>query len=237
MSIWAVALVVISNPSASYTPRRWIPFWQQACTEDRRNGCLVLSKLEAQYCGQGSGWACNELGILEASGRAAVILPPQEAFERACAMGVQEGCANKKSSPASASADGLRNYRRSQPRPADYPILLQEGQGPLTALPAAQLYDRACQQGWAGGCNLLAGVYFVGTGTARDVPRAVGILERACNLGLSSACADLGVILQEGDGVPSDPEKGRSYLKRACDGGFQRACDRLESQRAGGSGG
>jgi hypothetical protein len=237
MSIWSVAFVIVSNPTASYTPRRWVPFWQQACVDDRRNGCLVLSKLEAQYCRQGSGWACNELGVLEVTDRAAEIIPPREAFERACAQGVQAGCANLSLLESSAGPDGPRAFRRTQPRPADYPILLQEGQGRVDALPTAQLYDRACRQGWGDGCNRLAGIHFMGAGTARDVPRAMDSLERACDLKLPTACADLGVILQEGDGISKDPDRGRAYLQRACDGGLHPACDRLESQGRGHSGG
>jgi hypothetical protein len=194
MSIWVVGFVLMSDPTEAYKPRRWLPFWQQACAEERRNACLVLSKLEAQYCSQGSGWACNQLGF----------------------------------GPAGAAA-----YRQAPPRAADYPILLQEGQGPLTELSPLQLYERACHQGWADGCNRLAGVYFGGIQTARDVPRAISALERACDMKLASACADLGVILQQGDGVPSDPAKGRAHLQRACDGGFRPACQRLEQQGAG----
>ena len=103
-----------------------------------------------------------------------------------------------------------------------------EGQGPLEGLAPAELYDRACRQGWADGCVRLAGVHFLATGGERDVPRALIALDRACTLRSTSACADLGVILQDGDGVASDPEKGRVYLKRACDGGFRAACNRLE---------
>jgi TPR repeat protein len=237
MSVWAVAFVIVSDPTASYRPRRWLPFWEQACVEDRRNACLVLSKLEAQYCKQGSGWACNELGILEATGRAKEIIPPQAAFAAACSRGAMAGCANRGVLQAGATPLGAQAYQRSQPQPADYPLLLQEGQGPLDALTAVELYDRACQQGWADGCNRLASLYSLGTGMARDVPRAIAALERACSLKSWQACADLGVIFQQGDGVASDVEKGRSYLQRACDGGLRQACDRLEGRSPGSAGG
>jgi len=233
MAIWAVAFVIVSDPTASYRPRRWVPFWEQACVEDRHNGCLVLSKLEAQYCGQGSGWACNELGILEATGRAKEIIPSQVAFANACAQGSRAGCANRVVSPAGPGATGAQAYQRSEPQPADYPVLLQEGQGPLNALAAPELYDRACQQGWADGCNRLASIYSLGTGVARDAPRASAALERACALKSWQACADLGVMLQQGDGVAANADRGRAFLKRACDGGVRSACDRLEGRGAG----
>jgi Sel1 repeat len=236
IAVWAVAFVVVSDPMAAYRPRRWVPFWQQACVEDRRNGCQVLSQLEKGYCTDGSGWACNDLGLLAASGRAAQAMAPKEAFERACALRMPAGCANLALVFASAAPDASL-YRRSPPAPGDYPILLQEGQGRLDGLSPAELYDRACRQGWADGCVRLAGLHFVTTGGERDVPRAIAALERACSLRSASACADLGVILQEGDGVPSDPEKGRMYLKRACDGGLRTACSRLDSTGKGREGG
>jgi TPR repeat protein len=227
MTIWALAFVVVSDPMAAYKPRRWVPFWQQACIEDRHNGCLVLSQIEKQYCTQGSAWACNDLAILQASGRAAPVMPTEEAFGRACALKSSVACANRSLTSAGVQPAAAL-FRRSSPMPADYPILLQEGQGPLEGLAPAELYDRACRQGWADGCVRLAGVHFLATGGERDVPRALIALDRACTLRSTSACADLGVILQDGDGVPSDQEKGRVYLKRACDGGFRAACNRLE---------
>ncbi|HQR12102.1 MAG TPA: hypothetical protein PLW68_12320 [Casimicrobiaceae bacterium] len=233
MSIWAVAFVIVSDPMASYRPRRWLPFWEQACVEDRRNACTVLSKLEAQYCRQGSGWACNELGILEASGRAKEIIRPQEAFAAACSMGTPAGCANRGASQSGAGAAGSPGYQRSQPQPADYPILLQEGQGTLDKLAAPDLFDRACQQGWADACSRLASIYFTGNGATRDPPRAISALERACDLKSWQACADLGAMLQKGDGIAVDAERGRTYLRRACDGGVRSACDRLEGRDGG----
>ena len=150
----------------------------------------------------------------------------REAFERACVLKMQAGCTNSRLS-ASAGPSAASAYRRASPLPADYPILLQEGQGPIEGLPAPELFDRACKQGWADGCSRLAGIYFAPTGGTRDVARAMNALDRACVLKAPSACADLGVILQEGDGVAADPEKGRDYLKKACDGGLRPACDRL----------
>ena len=147
VAIWAVAFAIVSDPTESYRPRRWVPFWEQACVEDRHNGCMVLSKLEAQYCRQGSGWACNELGILEATGRANEIMPPQEAFATACAQGNRAGCANRVVSQAGAGATSAQAYQRSQPQPADYPLLLQEGQGPLSALAAPELMTGRASRG------------------------------------------------------------------------------------------
>ncbi len=231
ISVWAVAFVIVSDPTASYRPRRWLPFWEQACAENRHNGCQVLSKLQAQYCRQGSGWACNEVAILTAAGRAKEIIAPQSAFERACSLGNPAGCANSAMARSDADAAAVKAYQQSQPQPADYPLLLQEGKGPLDALSPDELFDRACQQGWADGCSRLATLHLQAKGVPRDVPRAFGALERACELKLPSACAELGVMLLQGDGVPTDPGRGHDLLQRACRSGHQPACQRLEAAR------
>ena len=156
ISLWAVGFAIVSDPTDSYRPRRWLPLWEQACAENRRNACVVLSKLQAQYCRQGSAWACNELAILEATGRATILIPPQEAFGRACSQGMLAGCANLRMVQTGITAAGAQGYDRSLPTASDYPLLLQEGQGPVVSLSDAELYERACKQGWADGCRRLA---------------------------------------------------------------------------------
>lgn len=241
IAIWALGFVAMMDPADAYRPRRWVPFWQQACTEGRRNGCDVLSKLEARYCNDGSGWACNELGILAASGRAAPVPAPVNAFGRACSLGTREGCENAaaaQGAQAASAAAGMPAFRQAPPQPADYPILLQEGRGRLDGLPPAELFEAACHQGWADGCNRLASVHYYGQqGAPRDVGRAVAALLRGCELKAPRSCADAGIILLRGDGVPSDPERGRAYLKRACDEGFRRACSQLGPAASGNAGG
>lgn len=227
MSIWAVVFIAMSDPTMAYRPRRWVPFWEQACQEDRRNGCLILSRIETQYCNEGSPWACNELGVLVATGRASATIAPRVAFERACAGGTQAGCANLAAFDASPGRGDRAAYRRAEPQPRDYPIVLQQGQGRLGRLEPGSLYEEACRQGWADGCVRLAEVYFFAPGAARDVPRALAALERACDFKLMPACANLGQVHRKGDGVPADPHKGAAYLERACDGGFRPACDDL----------
>ena len=167
VAIWAVAFAVVSDPAAAYRPRRWVPFWEKACTDNLRNGCQVLAQIEARYCRQGSAWACNELGILQATGRAREHLPTRAAFEQACIGGQQEGCLNRSVLlAANPTASGL-SFQKGRPAPADYPFLLQEGQGPLSALAPAELFGLACRQGWADGCERLAALATVKTPSSR----------------------------------------------------------------------
>ncbi|MFO1270589.1 MAG: hypothetical protein U1F50_02725 [Rubrivivax sp.] len=149
MAVWGLVFLAMSDPLAAYRPRRWVPLWQQYCMEDRRNGCLILSRIEARYCNDGSGWACNELGLLEMTGRAPPTLGPR-AFQLACARGFKAGCENV--AQAQRPAGTLPQWQQAPPGLADYPILLQEGQGRVEGLTERELFEAACRQGWADGC-------------------------------------------------------------------------------------
>jgi hypothetical protein len=152
MSVWALAFVVVSDPFAWHRPRRWVPFWQQACQDGRRGGCDTLGKIETQYCSQGSSWACNELGILVAEGRFPPRMSAAAAFQHACGLGLSAGCDNA-GLPSTSLPEA---FRRLAPSLSDYPILLQEGNGLPPDQTPDQTYDRACKQGWTDGCSQLA---------------------------------------------------------------------------------
>jgi hypothetical protein len=68
-------------------------------------------------------------------------------FDQACRLGFSAGCDN-----ASAMAQG-DTFRRDPPTVDDYPIVLRGSKGPLTEREPAQLYARACEQGWPGTCE------------------------------------------------------------------------------------
>jgi hypothetical protein len=72
---------------------QWIPFWQRACQQDRASACRYLAQLHTTYCRAASGWACNELGILQVDkemDRPAAFA----SMERGCELGFQPACAN-----------------------------------------------------------------------------------------------------------------------------------------------
>ena len=68
-------------------------------------------------------------------------------FERACRLGFSAGCDN-----IMAIETGAR-FRRDAPTLADYRFVLRGSKGPLRDREPAQLYARACEQGWAGTCG------------------------------------------------------------------------------------
>src|SRR5262249_7255333 len=147
IGLWCTVFVAMSSVHGvgDTHPGRWLPFWQDACSQGRRNGCRVLLGIESIYCKQGSGWACNDLGILLAQLRQDGLRSAAAGFGSACKLGTRVGCEN-----LAAASHGDTRFRRTDPTVADYLILLQEGKGPLSLdLGDRQIYARACGQGWS----------------------------------------------------------------------------------------
>lgn len=148
MSIWAIMFVIMSAAQGVGDLHRgqWVPFWQQACRDDRPWACEYLSQLQSNFCNSGSGWACNELGILRAEreldrgGAAAAI-------ERGCDVGFGPACLNLDRLTAGGAL-------ASAPPPLDdYPLLLRGSKAPITDRTPSALYLRACAQGWPETCG------------------------------------------------------------------------------------
>jgi hypothetical protein len=148
MGVWAVAFVAMSASGylGDKHPGQYLPFWQKACAADIRTSCQDLYFLQDGHCEDGSGWACNELGILLAerfdNPKRAVM-----SFERACQQQFSAGCDNAGRAEAAM-------FRRDVPTVADYPLILRGSKGPIPEREPAQLYARACDQGWPGTCGL-----------------------------------------------------------------------------------
>jgi hypothetical protein len=78
-------------------------------------------------------------------------------FERACGLHVSAGCDNTSAltqGPASARTAQRRSgsFRREAPTIADYQFILRGSKGPIRDREPAQLYARACDQGFPGTC-------------------------------------------------------------------------------------
>jgi hypothetical protein len=144
VSLWGIVFGLMSATGGlgDRHPGQWLPFWQEACRQMRPNACSYVAQLETTLCRAGSGWACNELGILE-SGRDADPIAALASWQRGCEMGFTAACAN--------AGDG--GSRAAAPSLADYPILLRGSKGPLVELPPSALHARACQQKWIDACR------------------------------------------------------------------------------------
>jgi hypothetical protein len=147
IAVWAIFFSAMSalHGVGDTVPGHWVPFWQEACREGRHNACPTLALFEDEYCDVGSGWACNEMGLLFGHRRPTFA---RQMFARACASGFETGCAN-----AAEGARGGGTLRSADPRLADYRIVLREGKGALPPLSPSEIYARACSQGWSAACD------------------------------------------------------------------------------------
>ena len=123
-----------------------VPFWEEACANGRRGACDRLLQIESSYCGDNSGWACNELGRHYIEGRTT----PADAqlalgyFSRSCELRFTAGCVNLLTPERSTPAD---------PRVLDLRLLLREGGANLMEMSERDLYARACEHRWAFACE------------------------------------------------------------------------------------
>jgi Na+-translocating ferredoxin:NAD+ oxidoreductase RnfD subunit len=124
-----------------------LPFWEQACTDGRAASCERLLRIEAAYCSDNAGWACNELGRHSVEGRfvPADLERALAYFSRACEARFQAGCVNllDPSTPV-----------RANPRAIDLRLLVREGGLNLLDMPEPELYARACRHGWRFACEM-----------------------------------------------------------------------------------
>ena len=149
MSIWVAAFAIMSAAQGVGDTHRgqWMPFWQQACNDDRPYACSYLAATQSTYCDAGSGWACNEFGILQTE--LEVDGPgPVESLQAGCDLGFLAACANRDRVQSGGNAPV-----RVPPILEDYPIILRGSKAPITDRTPAGLYARACDQGWPDTCG------------------------------------------------------------------------------------
>jgi hypothetical protein len=146
IAIWTSVFVAMSAADGVGDTHRGqrITFWMQACDEGRPSGCRHAALLASIYCTAGSGWACNEYGVLLQPARRPEVAG--KAFQRACDLGFPAGCDNR------APARGEHPVH-APPGLDDYRIVLRGRKGPLPELTPLQLYQRACAQGFGDGCR------------------------------------------------------------------------------------
>jgi hypothetical protein len=152
LAVWTIvfATMAAAQGVGDRHPGQWLPFWQQACGHNRRHACAYLLNLETIYCNTGSGWACNEAGILQGAvprSQDRSDMDRSLAFERGCGLGFEAACQNLQ-----ALREGAP-MRKAPPALNDYPIILRGGKGPIRQRDASSLLARACEQGWPDVCD------------------------------------------------------------------------------------
>lgn len=144
--VWTGVFVALSAVNGVGDKHRgqYLPFWQDACRAGSSRACTYVSVLTLIYCNDGSGWACNEVGILQSM----LHQPPSQSFKRACDLGFSPGCENQRR-----AANTTEPLSRTSPRVEDLPILLRGTKPPLRDHTPERLYAVACEQGWLGMCE------------------------------------------------------------------------------------
>ena len=158
MAAWAAVFVVMSATGGvgDRHPGQWLPFWQAACADDRPGACRYLAARLSGHCAAGSGWACNEIGVLlrtrpEAAAAAGEADPRAASaawFDQGCALGFGPACGNR---GRTAGAPGP--FGRAPPGLDDWPVVLRGSKGPVADRTPAALLARACRQGWPDTCG------------------------------------------------------------------------------------
>ena len=158
MGAWAAVFAVMSatGGAGDRHPGQWLPFWQAACADGRPGACRYLAARLSGHCAAGSGWACNETGVLlvaRPAAAAAVGEPDPWAasaawFEQGCALGFDPACAN-----LGRSVGARGPLERAPPTLDDWPVVLRGGKGPVADLAPAALRALACRQGWPNTCD------------------------------------------------------------------------------------
>ena len=157
MSVWAVVFAIMSATQAvgDSHPGQWLPFWRKACEDGRAYACPYLADLETSFCDRGSGWACNEAGLmhiaLSRSGEDLRRLDPARAAEplrRGCELGFAAACGNLRT-----LTSGSGTFASAPPALDDYPVILRGSKGEIREREPSALYALACHEGWPGTCG------------------------------------------------------------------------------------
>jgi hypothetical protein len=158
MSVWAMVFVVMSATQGVGDDHRgqWAPFWRQACMDGRPYACPYLADLQLTSCNRGSGWACNEAGLmhvaLSRSGEDLRRLDSAGAagpFRRGCDKGNDTACEN-----LHVLSTGTGKFASVPPTIDDYPVILRGSKGELRETDPAILAEKACRIGWTDACGL-----------------------------------------------------------------------------------
>ena len=142
--VWGTIFALMSTTGGlgDSHPGQWLPFWQDACKNVRPHACSYSEQLETTLCRAGSGYACNELGILR-NQRGDDPIGALASWQQGCEAGFDAACANARDA----------GVRRAPPTQTDYPILLRGSKAPLVGMSRSTLSARACRQGWVDACR------------------------------------------------------------------------------------
>jgi hypothetical protein len=102
--------------------------------------------MQTTYCDRESGWACNELGILQ--GTRQVRNEATASFTRGCDLGFSPACEN-----LTRITTGSPGFASAPPPLQELPIVLRGSKGPVLESTPAALYALGCERGWTEMCS------------------------------------------------------------------------------------
>jgi hypothetical protein len=156
MSLWALVFVGMTAAGgvSDDHPGQWLPFWREACRDGRPYACPYLADVSQVFCDRGSGWACNEAGLLHVAlsrsgedSRRLDIAGAAAPLQRGCEIGFAAACHNLQELRA-----GTERFMPAPPELEDYPIILRGAKGEIRTTEPDALYALACRQGWPNTC-------------------------------------------------------------------------------------
>lgn len=128
-------------------PGQFLPFWAQACEAGSDRACRTAVQMEDVYCARGSGWACNDRGIMLVT-KLDDVASARADFERSCALRFGPGCEN-----VLRLTTGAETFTEASPPLEDLPIVIRGSKGAVTERDPAALYALACERGWKHTCD------------------------------------------------------------------------------------
>ncbi|MBK8014950.1 MAG: sel1 repeat family protein [Deltaproteobacteria bacterium] len=185
---------------------------ERACTLGHAPACRFLGGETGfeRGCALGDAVACLLLGLARQEQKR----PPAGAFRSGCALGEGESC--------------FWNARASEEE--------DQEAGTITHPTVVAYYDRrACELGFAAGCQRIGEAHFAGSGVPKDTARALEWWNDACRKGLGESCWRLGDVFEHGKEVNIDLQYAQQIYRHACALGSTQGCadaSRLESDPA-----
>jgi TPR repeat protein len=227
-------------------PGASIDFWRKAAQEGKPHAVENLMTMLNDSANNGSGDACDELGLIYMEGKLAKKNPAAAIrwFVKAAGLGSQTGCENAAiqilfyGAPASA-ADAARVMDRLESASGPnglscyllgYAYDSGHGRG-QDKTKARAFYAKGAESGNLGACKNLARMEINGEGGPADHSGAARWLEKAAAGKDTDSCMRLALMYHNGDGVPKDEQKAIELLESACALGAPEACVTLQRLR------
>ncbi len=199
----------------------------------------TLVSLLEYGCNHGIAQLCTNSSMLLAMGSR---LPPNlpralEFARRGCAGGSDQGCENavvleaQRKLPAKAE-ERVPQYVQQVCAKSNSPectmlALIGGFRHDLINSDAVKQLEVDCSQRRGQACSVLASMFFLGKGGAKDTATAIAFTEKACDLGEGDSCANLGLLFREGTVVRKDRKKEIDSWARSCVARFAAGCVEL----------